>query len=302
MAKAKEFFFIAGMVIFWSIYYVVSKYMVDYTHSAFVTGFILRVSAFVFLTIYLLIKKELREIFRQGKVALVLLGIGVFGYLLDTFANLGFANGSVSTGTALLKLDVLMVNIASAVFFKEKLFASDWLASLVMLAGVVLVLNIDFKSMSLNWYDLFFIASALAVTVNAFLIKGTQKKYKVKPDIIGYFNNLVVMLLFLVSALIAGDFGKLDGVKIDMLFVFLAILGGVGQGCIYIFYYRNLEVYPVWKVKLFMLFMPILTCIIGIFAFGETLVYIQLVGIALILVGAGIILLREKINNKKITN
>ncbi len=300
MRKAKEFFYIAGMVGFWSVYYICSKWMVDYSGSAFLAGFLLRAAAFVFLTIYMHIRHDLRLVLKQGKIAILLLLVGVFGYLLDTFANLGFQGGSVSTGTALLKLDVLMVNIVSAIFLKDKLFRSDWLGTIVMLGGVLMVLNIDFKDMSLNWYDMFFIASAVAVVINAFLIKGIQHKYHTNSDVIGYYNNFVVMILFLISALIAGDFSVLQGSNPSALFYVIIVLGGIGQGCIYIFYYRNLLHYPVWKVKLFMLFMPIITCFIGIFAFGEQVVGVQFGGIGLILVGAVIILLREKMNKKNI--
>ena len=42
---------IAGMVLSWSVYYAVSKVMVNATGSAFLAGFLLRAAAFVFLTL-----------------------------------------------------------------------------------------------------------------------------------------------------------------------------------------------------------------------------------------------------------
>ena len=41
---------IGGMVIAWSIYYAVSKIMVDATASPYAAGFLLRMAALVFLT------------------------------------------------------------------------------------------------------------------------------------------------------------------------------------------------------------------------------------------------------------
>lgn len=241
--------FIFGMVLSWATYFTVSKWAVDNTSSAFAAGLILRSAAFVFLTAYLIAKRKFINLFKTGKVAIVLLVIGILGYLLDTFANLGFSKSSVSTGTVLLKTDILMANLAAAIIFKDKLFVSDWLGTLVMLGGVLLVLNIDYKNFNFNWYDLFFILSALCVTVNAFIIKGSQSKYKVDSDIIAYYNNFVVMLLFLVSALISGDILVFGNIELNATFWLLVVIGGLAQSLIYIFYYRNLKNYPVWQVK-----------------------------------------------------
>ena len=299
-ANIINFLFIVGMIVSWATYYIISKWTVDYTGSVFLTGLFLRGSAFVFLTIYIFIKKEFRHIFKLGKAGFILLLIGLLGYLLDLFANLGFSHGTVSTGTVLLKLDVLMANFVSVIVIKEKLFLSDWISTLIMIIGVILVLDIDFSSMTFNWYDLFFILSAMAVTTNAFVIKFTQKKFKINQDIIGYYNNFVVMLLFLFTALISGDISTISNINAPYWFYLLILLGGLAQGLIYVFYYRNLRVYEVWKVKLFLLFIPIVSSIIGLFAFGETFSWMKISGIIVILTGSVGILLRGKINHKRI--
>lgn len=300
--KVKDAFFITGMVLAWSAYYSVSKWAVDYTQSAFVAGFVLRAAAFIFLTVYLCVKKKFSALFRTGKVALLLLLIGILGYLLDTFANLGFKHGSVSTGTVLLKTDILMANIATVIILKDKLYWIDWLGTAIMLVGVVLVLNIDFADFKFNWYDIFFILSALSVTVNAFVIKGAQEKYKVDSDIIAYYNNFTVMLLFLVSTLISKDIATFSNITLSFNFFGLIILGGLAQTLIYIFYYHNLKRYPVWQVKLFLLLVPVVSCFIGVFAFGEKLVALQYVGILAVLLGAAFILFRTKIIKKRLNN
>ena len=138
---------VVGMVVSWSIYYAVSKIVVDATGSALLAGFLLRTAALVFLTLQLLLDGSFSRLFHQGKAVLILVTIGVFGFLLDLFANLGYAGGSLSTGTALLKTDVLMVNLVTVILCHKKLYVSDWLGTLVMLAGVLLVLGVDFGGM-----------------------------------------------------------------------------------------------------------------------------------------------------------
>ena len=287
---------IAGMVIAWTVYYAVSKYMVDATNSPYAAGFLLRMAALVFLTVQLAVTGGFGDLFRQGRATVVLVLIGVFGFLLDLFANLGYAyGGSLGTGTALLKTDVLMVNLLTVAIYHKRLYATDWIGSVLMLFGVLLVLGLDFSALTFRPTDLFFIASAACVTANAFIIKASQGRYGQKADTISYYNNFVVLLLFAAFAISRGDLAALRPSETPG-FWWLALLGGLAQTCIYFFYYRNLKRHEVWAVKLWLLLMPVLSCIVGVLFLGEEPTVWKLVGIGVVLIGAGIILLRGKLH------
>ena len=292
---------VAGMVISWSIYYAVSKIMVSATGSALLAGFLLRLAALVFLTLQLLLNGSFSRLFHQGKAVFILVLIGVFGFLLDLFANLGYASGSLSTGTALLKTDVLMVNLATVIIYRKKLYLSDWIGTVIMLFGVLLVLGVDFDGMELHPTDLYFLLSAACVTANAFIIKTAQEKYHEDADMISYYNNFVVLLLFGCSAAFAGHFrspGLPENIR-DLWW--LIALGGLAQTGIYFFYYRNLKHFEVWIVKLYLLLMPVLSCFIGVFFLHEELTAKKLLGILVVLAGAAVILLRGRINRTEIS-
>ena len=289
---------IAGMVVAWSVFYAVSKRLVDLTGSPFAAGFLLRMSALVFLTVQLIADGEFKALFHQGKAAVILVVIGGFGFLLDLFANLGYAGGTLSTGTALLKTDVLMVNLITVAVYHKKLYASDWLGSLVMLLGVLLVLGLDVRSFAFRPADLFFLLSALCVTVNAFLIKTAQTRFGRTTDSIAYYNNFTVLLLFALFALFRGDLRALDPAAVPH-FWGLVLLGGLAQTGIYFFYYRNLKRHEVWVVKLWLLLMPVVSCLIGGLFLHERLTAQKAVGIGMVLLGAAVILLRDKLNAKK---
>ena len=293
--RGRDAAMIAGMVVAWSIFYAVSKRMVDATGSAFAAGFLLRMSALVFLTGQLVLDGRFRGLFHQGKAALILIVIGVFGFLLDLVANLGYAGGTLSTGTALLKTDVLMVNLITVAVYHKKLYLSDWLGSLVMLLGVLLVLGLDFSGFAFRPADLLFLLSALCVTVNAFLIKTAQEKFGRDTDSIAYYNNFTVLVLFALFALLRGDLKALTPGIIPH-FWGLVLLGGLAQTCIYFFYYRNLKRHEVWVVKLWLLLMPVVSCLIGVLFLQETLTARKLLGIAVVLLGAAVILLRGKLH------
>ena len=289
MKGAKTFGMMAGMILAWSVYYTVSKLMVDATGSAYAAGFLLRAFALVFLTAQLLIDGSFRRLFHQGKAAFLLVLIGCFGFLLDLFANLGYAGGALSTGTALLKTDVLMVNLVTVAVYHRKLRAADWLGTGIMLLGVLLVLGVDLRGLRFAPTDLFFLASAACVTANAFLIKWAQSRWKAHTDMISYYNNLVVLVLFCAFTLVRGDLRGLGDT--DFRFWALAALGGLAQTGIYFFYYRNLRRNEVWVVKLWLLLMPVVSCFIGVVFLHETLTLWKLAGIAVVLLGAGVILL-----------
>ena len=298
--KLKSALMIGGMVLSWSVYYTVSKLLVDATGSAALSGMLLRLAALVFLTVQLYEDHTFGALIRQGKKQFIaLISIGVFGFLLDLFANLGYAGGSLSTGTALLKTDVLMVNLATVIIYRKKLFASDWAGTLVMIGGVLLVLGIDFRGIRFNPTDLFFILSAMCVTVNAFIIKNAQEKYHEDADTISYYNNFVVLLLFSSTAALTGAISP-SALRLTPFMWGMVALGGLAQTGIYFFYYRNLKHYEVWVVKLYLLLMPVVSCFIGVFFLNEELTGRKLLGIFTVLCGAVLILLRGRINRKSI--
>ena len=76
-------------------------------------------------------------------------------------------------------------------------------------------------------------------------------------------------------------------------------LGGLAQTCIYFFYYRNLKRHEVWIVKLWLLLMPIVSTLIGILFLHESMTFEKGIGIAIVLLGAVVILLREKLHSRK---
>ena len=290
---------IPAMVLSWSVFYAVSKVMVDATGSAIAGGALIRAAALIFLTVQLLADGQFRELFRPGRAIFILLLIGLFGFLLDLFANLGYAHGSLSTGTALLKTDVLMANLITVAVFRKKLYATDWLGTLIMLAGVLLVLDVDFRAMTWNPTDLLFLLSAACVTVNAFVIKTAQNKYRQTSDVISYYNNLVVLVLFTLFCIVRGDLSAALSRGTDLRFWGLVALGGLAQTGIYFFYYRNLKRYEVWVVKLYLLLMPVVSCFIGVAFLHETITPLKAIGIAVVMAGAVLILLRGKLHREE---
>ena len=99
----------------------------------------------------------------------------------------------------------------------------------------------------------------------------------------------------LCSSALTGDLGRFSPGSLAALW-WLVLLGGLAQTGIYFFYYRNLKTHEVWQVKLALLLMPVLSCFIGVFFLDERLTAGKLLGVAVVLLGAALLLLRGRLH------
>ena len=286
--KKKQLLPLLAIPVIWGSYYVASHEALS-VMSVFSVGIVIRAVTMVLLTILMLVKRELKSLFRVSYVWKWLCMIGLMGFLLDTTAFIGLQLSPAGIGTALLKCDILFVNLISMVVYKERFTILDWVLSLVMLFGVFLVLEIEFAHLDLfNVGNIFFILSALFVSINAFLIKEAQrhKKNPVSDNVIAYYNNFITMVLFIIAASFTDQLGELSTFGRDSYVTWALLASGLGQTLIYVVYYYDLRRNPVWIVKVILLLMPIVAAVLGLVLFGDTMSAVQVVGLVIVLAGA----------------
>ncbi len=294
--KAKQMAPLLLLAFIWGCYFVASGKTVEGL-SVFTAGVIIRFLTMILLTIIMWKKGELRQLFQTRHVLIRLIIIGTLGFLLDATAFIGLSLSPAGSGTALLKSDILFVNIISVLIYKEKFTKKDWLFTLVMLFGILNVMGIDFTKFKLSGKgDIFFVLSALFVAINAFVIKSVQldKKSPTADNVVAYYNNFITMIFFLVTSLATGSLGQLSALGQDRGLMIAALFAGLGQTLVYVFYYSSLRTNPVWIVKVFLLLIPVVTTIVSFVLFGETMGRKQYIGIIIVLVGALGILLEQK--------
>ena len=282
--------------VIWGSYYVASQQLVGYT-SAFTSGLGIRFLTLIFLTVIMWRRKELRLLLETKGVSGRLFLIGTLGFLLDLTAFIGLSMSSAASGTALLKCDVLMVNILSMIIYKQRFTWKAWACTFVMLFGVFLVMGFDFATSQIgDPGNIFFLLSAFFVSLNAFVIKSVQtdKCNPVCDDVVAYYNNFVTMVYFTAASLFMGTLGQMQTVFSNPSAGLSLLLAAVGQTLVYVVYYYNLRNYEVWLVKTFLLLMPIVSTIITFVLFGERMVVSQYLGMAVVIVGALGILLEQK--------
>ena len=287
--------------VIWGSYYVASQKIIGYT-SAFTAGVGIRFITMIFLTVIMYRRSELQKLTNTKGVLIRLLLIGTLGFLLDITAFIGLSLSSAASGTALLKCDVLMVNILSMIIYKQRFTWKAWACTGVMLLGVFMVMGIDFTTFRVSDPgNIFFLVSAFFVSCNAFVIKSVQldKKNPVCDDVVAYYNNFVTLLYFLITSVIMRTLPQAAIVFTDRNAALALILAALGQTLIYVVYYHNLRHYPVWLVKTFLLLMPIVSNIITFLVFHEKMVRLQYLGMGIVIVGALGILLEQNKEKKR---
>lgn len=295
--KTKSIIPLTLVAFVWGGYYVASHQALEHM-SVFAVGIVIRFITMILLTIIMLRKKELKDLLHVEGVLKRLLLIGTLGFLLDLTAFIGLSLSAAGSGTALLKCDILFVNLISVVIYKQKFTKFEWLFTTIMLFGVLKVLGISLTNLQLgNKGDIFFVLSALFISINAFVIKSVQKdKHKpVSDHVVAYYNNFITMIFFTSAALFMGDMGQLKLIGSDAFLTYALLFAGIGQTGVYIVYYYDLRRFPVWVVKVFLLLMPIVASVLSFLLFKESMNTQQYIGIVIVLLGAfGIVIEQRK--------
>lgn len=293
--NAKKVLPLIGLCFIWGGYYVASQQTVKQM-SVFDTGIVIRFLTMILLLIIMGSRGELPKLLKVKGVLWKLLLIGCLGFAIDLTAFIGLTLSSAGSGTALLKCDILFVNLISCLIYKKRFRGLEWLMTFVMLFGVFLVVGVDFRHFSVDRGSIFFILSALFVSMNAFVIKSAQldARNPQSDDTVAFYNNFVTMILFLVTSACTGTLGQMSRLASSRSLLIWSGLAGLGQTGIYLVYYYDLRHFPVWIVKTFLLFMPVIASLLVFFLFGDRMSASEIVGAVIVLLGGLGMLLSER--------
>ena len=268
--------------------------------STYTTGVFTFVIVLVLLTATMLIKGTFKDLFTVKPLLPKLLLIGIIGFSVNFTNFFGFQLGNAQTGAFLLKTDVLMVNFASLLIYKEKFTKKDWLYSLIMFVGVLMVIDVDFSAMTFNFGDLFFLASALLLTWNTFNISGVlkQKKVPISQMTVAYYNVHITMTLFITTFLATGKMGEV-AIAFDTTGILIAlVVSGLMQYFLFLSYYKALAELPAWIVKVILLIIPIITLVETFFIYDTVPTTMAIVGCVIVLISAFGIIHEQQVKSK----
>lgn len=283
--------------IVWSSFYVANRFSLLKLSPVFV-GVTVRFLALIILLLFIFLKGYQKNLLKIRLILPKLLLIGILGFSLDITAFLGLQLSTASNAAILLKSDVLFTNLISIIIFKQRFTKVDWILTGLILLGTILVIDIDFSDFRLNGIgDLLFILSALFVALNGFIIKSVQSdnRAEVKDTTVAFYNNLITFIIFFVVMIFFEKNIPIKTIEQNPLLILSLIYTGIMQTAIYILYYYNLRILPVWIVRITLLIMPVFASLIGFFLLGESLTGIQIIGMIIVLLSTmGIILIQRK--------
>lgn len=277
------------MVIAWSVYYILDGSLITAIQSPYLVGLLLRIGTFLTMTVVFTLSKQLKWVFQSWKEVARVSLVATVAFLFDFLINIGLQHSSASSGTALLKTEILFVFLIDAFIRKKRLNAIEYTLSLLMAVGVFLI--VAGGRSTFDVWSILFVISAILNSFCAFEIKKIQADYSIDSYQIAYFNNIVSLIFYaIVTALFVekGSFAQLGNLNFYQLL--LCILC---QTLLMLTYYKALQITQVWIVKVVQLAIPILTILIQLFFYGEALGIIQYIGIALSLISALFLIMKS---------
>lgn len=277
------------MVIAWSFYYILDGSLITAMQSPYLVGLLLRLGTFLTMTFFFARSKRLKWMFRSWEEFVRVSLVAAVAFLFDILINIGLQYSSTSSGTALLKTEILFVFLLDAFIRKKPLNAVEYILSILMAVGVFLI--IAGGQSTFDIWSILFVISAMLNSFCAFGIKKIQADYSIDSYQIAYFNNVVSLILYAIVTVLFVEKGPFVQLRnINLCHLLLCVLC---QTLLMLTYYKALQITQVWIVKVVQLAIPILTILIQFFFYDEALGMIQYIGIALSLMSALFLIMKS---------
>jgi drug/metabolite transporter (DMT)-like permease len=176
---------------------------------------------FAFVAIYVVIKFRRLRLSWKIALALGLLEPG-FTYL---FGNIGYANGSVSTGLIVMSTEVFFVAIIGALFLKEVISLRIALSIVMGFFGVIIAVSKVGDSGVDNWLGVFaFIAAALSASFYVIVARIYATKNNV-VDLV--FGQLLVGTIFALVIFFGTNSNFNNASSIELKYWLAALFAGL---------------------------------------------------------------------------
>jgi drug/metabolite transporter (DMT)-like permease len=176
---------------------------------------------FAFVALYVLIK--FRRLRLRWKIALAL-GLLEPG-LTYLFGNIGYANGSVSTGLIVMSTEVFFVAIIGALFLKEVISLRIALSIVMGFFGVVIAVSKVGESGVDNWLGVFaFVAAALSASFYVIV----ARLYATQNNVVDLvFGQLLVGTIFALAIFFGTNSNFNNASSIEMKYWLAALFAGL---------------------------------------------------------------------------
>lgn len=268
----------------WSIYIVLSKVAISHL-PVYLVGLLSRAVTISVLLVLFFLDGQAGELKKLDTKFWHLVTAGIFNFLLNLSAFFGFRYSTAANASILLRTDILFTIILSRFLLKERLRLLDGVGITLMIAGSFMVMDIHLGRFQLHYLgDLLFVATALLIVINAFIIK--IKLAEVQDRVVAFHINLVAALGFLICFLLGRDYRQMELLYQYPSLGIVLVLLGLSSTLVFLIYYYSLRRLPIWVVRILLLFTPIFSIILSRIFLGEMMKLVQFFGMGVVLLGA----------------
>jgi drug/metabolite transporter (DMT)-like permease len=238
--------------------------------------------------------KKSFEGIKEDILTAVLIGLIACGITMGIL--IGIAKSTATIGAVLQRTDIFFTMVLGYFLVGDRFKKTDLLFLLLLLAGAFYVIGFDFKSMRFtNPYNLFFVTSAVGISINAFLIKYRIKR--IEWDILAWINSSVQAIFYLLLSVFAYRAEVISALKAHPTTFWWLVGASFWLVIYFLSYYESLARMSVWLVRAFLLTMPVFTLALEYPLFQTKLTQNHTIGVLLIIVGVlGLTLTRRKNN------
>lgn len=288
---------IIGFVLLWNSGFIGAEYGLSYT-GPYTFIFFRYLAVTVLLALYLLIRKRFKWIGLRNASKHMLIGFLAHGVWL-TCALLAMDNNVPAGIVALIvALQPLATGALSGFVTKEETNLYQWLGLILGFIGVTITVafRIDFSNSSSIFGYLIPLVSVIAITIATLMqrrMEISNKNDTLPLDQTLFYQSLATMLGLFLPAILVEDLAAEWVPEFTFAMIWLVLAVSLGA---YILMWRLIERLDATRVASFFYLGPPVTMFMAWLAFGDTIKIMDVLGMAVVLVG---ILLTSKVNSKQ---
>lgn len=213
-------------------------------------------------------------------------GLALVGIALTDAINAGF----------LVKLTTVTTILFAWIFLKEKMSPIKLVVVILMLSGAYL-LTTQAQALIPKAGDLFLLGACVCWSLGTVLVRFFLKDHPLEPDVVTMQKPLaslpVILVLVSILMFVPISFGDLSQVfnccQMPSTEIVFALVNGFCVAMAWIYLYRTLKVATASYLTMMSMITPVIVSVLAVIFLGESLIWIQLIGAALIML-SGIVI------------
>ncbi len=241
---------------------------------------------------------------KKNKIKLVdLLKLSVPGIINVTFSmmflQLAVSYGEASISAILVSSNSIFVAIFSSLFYKEKLTPIKITSLFLGVTGLSIIILQEHGSETSASHPILGIIFGCLAAVSFGLYTVISKSYVKKYGnfVTNATSFLMGALVLLLVSLLAGFDVTLEATSSNLMLI--GYLGIFVSGIAYLTFFEGLKRVPTTVGAMFFFLKPIIASFLAYLIFKETLTPLQFLGIAIVIIGVNLSVIKNLINKRK---